>query len=93
MNGRGLLGNVRIDKLDENEIKVIAYCYPRDMDNKEKVRALLKCIDSDITEIDPPDCAPPNKKIPCFSFMVEMDKAKYILNKLNEIFFAKLLEL
>lgn len=71
----------------KNTIKIIVYCYPGDVDGKEKARSLLKY--ADITEIDLPDNPPPNKKISCFSFMAEMDKAPYIINALNAQFSAK----
>ena len=74
------------ENIQKNTIKIIAYCYPGDMDGKEKVRIYLKHVGIDITEIDPPDEPPLNKKIPCFSFMAEIAKAKHILAILNEQF-------
>jgi len=67
-------------------IEIITYCYPGDVDNKEKARALLEYVGFDITEIDPPEEPSPNKKIPCFSFMVEMNKACIIIDLLNAHF-------
>lgn len=77
------------ENIQKNTIKIISYCYPWDMNSKEEVRTYLKHVGIGITEIDPPDAPPPDKKIPCFSFIVEMDKAKYIIDILNRKFSVK----
>jgi hypothetical protein len=69
----------------KNTIKVVACCYPGDTDNKKRVRALLEDLHFDVTEIDPPACPKPNKKIPCFSFVVQMDLAKHIIDSLTTL--------